>query len=142
MNEAGLNAIGIDSHAEEEDPKLWEKVDNGEYNIVYITPEMALDPAGHFFKNSHKNTKFKRNLALVAINECHLIWEWVGFRKKFELIRSLRIILSTTPCAVLSATIIPNVAGIYAQLSVSNSQPFVTTSALVVATSILKSTDG
>jgi hypothetical protein len=35
------DAIGID-------PKLWEKVDNGEYNIVYITPEMALDPASHF----------------------------------------------------------------------------------------------
>jgi len=110
MNKAGLNAIGIDSHAEE-DPKLWEKVDNGEYNIVYITPEMALDPAGHFFKNSHINTKFKCNLALVAIDECHLIWEWVGFRKKFELIGSLQMILSTTPCAVLSATIISNIAG-------------------------------
>jgi superfamily II DNA helicase RecQ len=55
MNKVGLNAIGIDSHAEEEDPKLWEKVDNSEYDIVYITPEMALNPVGHYFKNSHLN---------------------------------------------------------------------------------------
>jgi len=139
MNKAGLNAIGIDSHAEE-DPKLWEKVDNGEYNIVYITPEMALDPAGHFFKNSHINTKFKCNLALVAIDECHLIWEWVGFRKKFELIGSLQMILSTTPCAVLSATIISNIAG-YIHTAVGLKFPIFfslqpLTSALIVATSI------
>src|SRR5579859_3253532 len=92
-------------------PKLWAKVDTSEFDIIYITPEIALDPAGHFYKTSHKNTKFKCNLALVAIDECYLIWEWVGFRKKFELIGSLRMILSITLCAVLSATLIPNVAG-------------------------------
>ena len=30
------------------DPKLWQKVDQGEYNVVYVTPEEILDPMGHF----------------------------------------------------------------------------------------------
>jgi hypothetical protein len=50
------------------DPKLWEKVDQGEYNIVYATPEEILDPLGHFLTTTIKNTAFTKSVALRWMN--------------------------------------------------------------------------
>jgi superfamily II DNA/RNA helicase len=92
------------------DPKLWEKVDRGEYNIVYATPEEILDPLGHFLTTTIKNTPFMRKICCVAVDECHLIWDWETFRPKYRYVGNLRLVLSGVPWVCLSATLSPNVA--------------------------------
>jgi len=92
------------------DPKLWQKVDQGEYNVVYVTPEEILDPMGHFMTTTVKDTPFMKKIVCVAVDECHLIWDWEMFRPKYRMIGNLRLTLSGVPFVCLSATLSANVA--------------------------------
>ena len=94
-----------------EHPDLWKRVEAGEFRIVYATPELLLKPRGYFLLNVvQKQSPFTQNLVAVAVDECHLIWDWEGFQKRYGDIGKLRSILSEIPFLCLSATLTPNVA--------------------------------
>jgi hypothetical protein len=57
-----------------------------------------------------KTNKFMKNLVAVAVDECHLIWDWEGFRHTYQFLGTLRSVLDTVPWACLSATLTPTVA--------------------------------
>ena len=70
-----------------------------------------MKPRGHFLLNVvQKQSPFIQNLVAVAVDECHLIWDWERFRKRYGDIGKLRSILSQIPFVCLSATLTPNVA--------------------------------
>ena len=95
----------------DEDSSLWAKVDNGQFRVVYMTPEVAMDKRGHFSTETVKtNTSFMKQLVLVAVDECHLIWDWESFRVQYRYVGNLRQWLGRVPWACLSATMTPNTA--------------------------------
>ena len=50
------------------------------------------------------------NLVAVAVDECHLVWDWVRFRPKYGELGKLKSVLLSTPFILVSATLTPNVA--------------------------------
>lgn len=104
--------MAITSDSLEKNPNLWNEVDRGDYQIVYACPEQLVKHKGHFSQTTLKSPKcaFMKNLVAVAIDECHLIWEWEGFRVGYRYIGNIRAALVGVPFVCLSATLTPNVA--------------------------------
>lgn len=106
MNSIGIKAIAATKAAVEADHTIWNKIDNGEYRIVFASPEILLNPRSHFWTVTLKNkTKFKKQLVTVAVDECHLIWDWKRFRPQYRIIGNLRKVLRDVPWVCLSATL-------------------------------------
>jgi hypothetical protein len=106
--------MSLTAEAFEKDPKLWERVGNGEFRLVYATPETLLDSRGTFMTSIVPvPCAFVKNLVLVAVDECHLVWDWKGFRKQYSELGPLRSILLNTRFMGLSATLAPNVAAYF-----------------------------
>ena len=86
-------------------------MDSGQFKVVYATPELLLDKAGHFAKRTiRQKTAFIKNLVAVAVDECHLCWDWQSFRSQYRFIGNLRLTLTNVPFICLSATLTANVA--------------------------------
>jgi superfamily II DNA helicase RecQ len=83
------------------DLKLWQKVDQGEHNVVYVTPEEIVDPMGYFMTTTVKDTSFMKKIVCVAIDECHLIWDWEMFCPRYPMIGNLRLTWSGVPFVCL-----------------------------------------
>jgi superfamily II DNA helicase RecQ len=107
----------------EEDPQLWQKVDRGNYRVVYATPEILFQQNGHFLSKTTKNPDcaFMKRLTLVAIDEAHTIWGWT-FRKAFSHVDLIRTSLPDIPIAAFSATLPPHVMG-YVQTACRMNRP-------------------
>lgn len=105
-----IPAVALTARAIAEDPTLWDRVANGEYRIVYATEQTILDKSGPFSKQIIKKPgcAFMKNLCLIAVDECHVIHEWQGFRPQYAYLGSLRLTFSRVPWAVMSATLTPN----------------------------------
>lgn len=109
----GINAVSLSAETQLLDPKIWEKVDRGEYNPVYTTLEVCMDTWGHFSTQTLRArppTAFMANLVTVAIDECYLIWDWEGFRSEYGYIEGLRLGLNRITFVCLSATLMKNMA--------------------------------
>ena len=100
MSEANLNA----------DPSLWERAFvNGEFRIVYATPEILLMEGSYFLRKvvPDANHPFKKKLIAVAFDEAHCIQNWGKFRPYYQASSRLRELLSDFPFIALSATLTP-----------------------------------
>jgi len=112
MNKILLDGtMALTRNTKQIDSRVWDKIKRGEYRIVYASPEIILNKRGQFLGSvvSSKN-KFMENLVAVAVDEAHLIWDWVGFRDKFQLLGTLRLVLNNVPWVLLSATLSPMIA--------------------------------
>ena len=81
MSARGIKCV--DTSRQKHNLELWRRIENGEFEIVYATPETILDPTGYFFKIILQNRKsaFHKKLVAVAIDECHVAESWgQGFR--------------------------------------------------------------
>jgi superfamily II DNA/RNA helicase len=106
-----ISAIALTKDNFEEHINLWKRVEAGEFRMVYATPEILLEHRGHFLLDVVKSDcPFIKNLIAVAIDECHLVWDWEDFRQEYGDIGKLRSLLSRVPFICLSATLTPNVA--------------------------------
>src|SRR6266496_3268858 len=106
-----LRSVALTSSNVEANPALWREVDNGNFQIVYASPEMLMDPTKHFQCHTAKEpNKFKTNLVLIAIDECHCIWCWERFRPQYRRLGDLRKTIIDIPFLCLSSTIAPHVA--------------------------------
>jgi hypothetical protein len=61
-----------------------------EYNVDYVTPEEMLNPAGHHDHDGegYGHTPFIKKIVCIAVDECHLIWDWEMFRPKYQMIKN------------------------------------------------------
>jgi len=111
MTNLNISAEAITKRTKKENRHVWEEVERGKYRIVYASPEVILSKRGYFFESLVRNhNKFMEDLVAVAVDEAHLIWDWVGFRDKYQLLGTLRNILNNVPWVLLSATLSPMVA--------------------------------
>ena len=106
-----ISAVALTAENLDEDPAIWDRLSEGEYRVVYASPEIVLDPEGRFQTDiiRHQNN-FMKNVALITVDECHVIWSWDIFRPLYAEIGKLRKIFVHVPFACLSATLLPNVA--------------------------------
>lgn len=112
LSKSGIKAIVFTGHNEEEE-KLWPRVDEGEFRVVYITPEALMESPGHFCSVTSRQPEFMERLIAVALDECDLIWDWEGFREKLAFIERLWRRLcrwNRVPFACLSASFTPRIA--------------------------------
>ena len=57
-----------------------------------------------------ENNEFTRNLALIAVDECHCAANWEEFRPLFDQIGKLQLLFMNVSFACLSMTLMPYVA--------------------------------
>ena len=111
MNKLNIRAVALTKKTKEDHPNIWPKVARGEYQIVYASPEIILKKRGYFLqKLVRENCVFMDKLVTVAVDEAHLIWDWIGFRPKYQMLGTLRNLLDNVPWVLLSATLSPMVA--------------------------------
>jgi hypothetical protein len=116
MTSLGFSSVAVTAERIEEDPEVWKKVADGEFQIVYATPEMILDAQSYFQKTILKQSPksiFIRRLVAVAVDECHLVWDWRSFRKAYADLGPFRDTIMHIPFVGLSATLAPNVAAYF-----------------------------
>lgn len=58
-----------------------------------------------------RSSMFTKRLAYIAVDEVHLIWGWITFRKEYEELGTLRYCFPKIPIMALFATLAPNVLG-------------------------------
>ena len=87
---------------------------NGEYTLVYVTPEKLL--SGNFLDRLHQMHTTKRQILMFAIDEAHCVSEWGhDFRKEFRQIGNMlrhqqqQEDLVKIPMMALTATAVPRV---------------------------------
>jgi len=111
MREFNIEAIGLSQETrEKEGPEVWKKIKNGEYRIVYTMENVLLDKTGYFWKDILKDPScpFMQRLALVAIDEAHVIWEWKKFRPLYSYLYNIRHATEGVPWLCCSATLTAN----------------------------------
>lgn len=74
---------------------------DSEESIIFVTPEWIMKPEN---QSKVKILENEKQLALIAIDEAHLISEWADFRNAFLGLKDLQNIFSKTPLMALSAT--------------------------------------
>ncbi|KAA1073433.1 ATP-dependent DNA helicase sgs1 [Puccinia graminis f. sp. tritici] len=82
---AGFSAIN--ATAENFDATVANDILNGVYNFVYVSPEIFLD--NKRFNNLYLSPAFQQKLALVVVDEAHMIYSW-GLVEDGEHLRKLR----------------------------------------------------
>ena len=108
----GIKAVALTQENLSAEPRIWEKVRDGHYQLIYASPETLLDARGYFMTEiAGRQTQFEKNLVAIAIDESHLIWDWEHFRVQYKHVGKLRMTFHETPIACLSATLAANVAG-------------------------------
>ena len=83
---------------------------NGDYQLVYVTPEKLLS-AGFLEALAHMHQK-KRTISLMAVDEAHCVSEWGhDFRTDFRNLHLIRShpVLKHVPILALTATAVPRV---------------------------------
>ena len=107
----GIKAININRETLRKDPKLWDKVDRGEFQVVYCTPEALIVKGSHFSNKTVRDTNnaFNRNLVLITMDEAHSLWDYDGFRPHLKCLGILRILYPNVPWLATSGTFPPHV---------------------------------
>ncbi|KAB5587905.1 DEAD/DEAH-box helicase [Ceratobasidium theobromae] len=108
MKKMGLNAIAINQEVHLE-PEVWNDLASGKYQIVLLSPEMALynEKVGKVFAS----TAFQKALIAIHVDEAHTISLWGGdFRKAYKGLGRIRARLPKgIPATIVSATLRQNV---------------------------------
>ncbi|KAJ7762331.1 P-loop containing nucleoside triphosphate hydrolase protein [Mycena maculata] len=86
-------------------PEVLEQIVRGEYQIVLISPEMAL--SRRFICHVLRSSEFGRRVLSVVVDEAHVVSHWgTSFRKKYGTLGMLRAFLPRgMPVVALSTTL-------------------------------------
>lgn len=94
------------------DPRVGADAWAGKYQIVYLTPELAL-------RSMDRLAALQKNVgvSVLAIDEAHCVTEWGhDFRPEFSRLGELRTVLPNVPVMALTATATPRVRDDLARL--------------------------
>ncbi|KAK7687654.1 hypothetical protein QCA50_008869 [Cerrena zonata] len=83
-----------------------QSIENGNYNVVVVNPEVLMNNKGDFDKLWKKPTVAARLLHFI-FDEGHCVKEWATFRGQYNDVGILRHLLPDVPVYVASATLPP-----------------------------------
>ncbi|KAG8684120.1 hypothetical protein FRC09_015613, partial [Ceratobasidium sp. 395] len=91
------------------DPETWSDIAKGKYEIIFLSPEMALH--SEEVNKVFASEAFRKALVAIHIDEAHTISLWGGdFRKDYQRLGQIRARLPKgVPAGLFSATLRPNV---------------------------------
>jgi ATP-dependent DNA helicase RecQ len=97
----GIKAITLTDETLAQTPNIFQKIENGNYSLVYISPERTLAKDDPFWQLLGR---IKGKIYYV-VDECHLVVDWgSSFRPDYANIASLRGHVGKVPFAALTAT--------------------------------------
>jgi ATP-dependent DNA helicase RecQ len=104
LRKKNIDATFINSSLQKKDrEKRYGDVRNGQYKLLYVTPE-------RFRKTEFIDILQKRKISLLAVDEAHCISEWGhDFRPDYTRINEFRKIMNNPPTIALTATATPDV---------------------------------
>ncbi|CRH03853.1 ATP-dependent DNA helicase, putative [Plasmodium relictum] len=103
LNRKKISSVFLGSGQKMNSEKILTQIKHGVYNIVYCSPEYALN-------NKNLFTLLKKRILLIAIDEVHCMSEWGhDFRPSYRKLNELRSILKEIPVMCLTATCTKNV---------------------------------
>ncbi|CDU85001.1 ATP-dependent DNA helicase RecQ [Plasmodium yoelii] len=98
LNRKKISSVFLGSGQKKNNQKILSEIKQGLYNIVYCSPEYALN-------NKNLFMLLKNKILLVAIDEVHCMSEWGhDFRPSYRKLNELRTILNDIPFMCLTAT--------------------------------------
>ncbi|MDF2900518.1 MAG: recQ [Phenylobacterium sp.] len=99
LQQSGVAAARIDSTGEAwERAQTWERIDRGELDLLYISPEGLMQP-------SMLERLSRTPLALIAIDEAHCVSQWGhDFRPEYRMLGRLADIFPNVPRLAVTAT--------------------------------------
>lgn len=112
----GVSAAYINSSlGREQRLHRYNAIDNGEYDLLYVTPE-------RFRKQEFLDVVARREIVLLAVDEAHCISEWGhDFRPDYTRVGEIRKLLGSPTTIALTATATPEVQiDIVKQLGIAN----------------------
>ena len=70
---------------------IWSEIKRSDYSVILASLEILLRSGSLFWSiiADNKPSKFKSNLACIAIDKVHLTWGWREFRKEYGNIGTL-----------------------------------------------------
>ncbi|QGA16585.1 hypothetical protein EYB26_004252 [Talaromyces marneffei] len=77
----------LTSNTKQSQPGIMKRIEDGDYTHILVGPELATKG---IFPELLRLPKLGRRIGLVAIDECHLISQWSGFRNAFLQLGILR----------------------------------------------------
>ena len=111
MRQLGVSAVAVTRNAQKDNVRIWQEIERADYQLVYVSPEVILNKRGPFLGSiARRACPFMDKLVAVAVDEAHLIWDWIGFRDKFQMLENLHLVLARVGWVLLSATLSPMVA--------------------------------
>lgn len=99
LKQSGVAAARLDSTGEPwERQETWEKIEAGELDLLYISPEGLMQPA--------MMERLRRTpLALIAIDEAHCVSQWGhDFRPEYRMLGRLAEVFPDVPRLAVTAT--------------------------------------
>ncbi|KZS96884.1 P-loop containing nucleoside triphosphate hydrolase protein [Sistotremastrum niveocremeum HHB9708] len=98
----GLRAVAVNEDTSKT-PGLWNDIEQRQYQLVYISPEMALSPS---FQRLWMNRVFREHISCIFVDEAHCIEEWGDdFRPEYRQLSILRSFTGTSvPFVACTAT--------------------------------------
>ena len=76
LKQRSVSALALTVAAVKTDPNIWKRLEQGEYSIIFASPEIVYAPQSHFWKQTvgRKGNEFYCRLACITLDEAHLIW--------------------------------------------------------------------
>ena len=104
LQQKGVSATYVNSSLDRQERiQRYEAVKNGEYDLLYVTPE-------RFRKEEFLEVVSNRNISLLAVDEAHCISEWGhDFRPDYTRVGEIRGMLGSPTTVALTATATPDV---------------------------------
>ena len=106
LNSLGLRAVYLGSAQYDKQLEKSSLDPSSEEMIIFVTPEWISKPENEL---KIKHLERENKLALIALDEAHLISEWADFRNAFLKLKDLKHSFLHTPLMALSATATENV---------------------------------
>lgn len=99
LQQSGVAAAKLDSTGEAwERAETWEKIERGELDLLYVSPEGLMQPA-------MLERLSRTPLALIAIDEAHCVSQWGhDFRPEYRMMGRLADIFPNVPRLAVTAT--------------------------------------
>jgi ATP-dependent DNA helicase RecQ len=99
LKQSGVSAARLDSTGEPwERQETWEKIEAGELDLLYISPEGLMQP-------SMMDRLRRTPLSLIAIDEAHCVSQWGhDFRPEYRMLGRLADVFPDVPRLAVTAT--------------------------------------